>query len=255
MIVSTDAIILRSMKYGETSKIVTLYSQKFGKIKVIAKGARSTKNRFGASLEPMTHSSVILYKKEERDLHLLSKCEITKPYLKFSGNGDRLATGLALVELVNMVMHDEEENLPMFDLLVESLEAVDKASKHEVNIFFAFELRLLEIFGYGLNLHHCSRCGRNVVEGRHGDEVFLLLASGSVMCSECHSSSNAGGVKVPTEMVRLLFRLQSLPLASIVDVRLALPMRDEILGTLHTYMKYHIAGVRTLKSLSLFTNV
>ena len=157
MIVSTDAIVLRSMKYGETSKIVTLYSQKFGKIKVIAKGARGAKSRFGASLEPMTHSSVILYKKEERDLHLLSKSEITKSFLKFGGNGDRLATGLAFVELVNMVMHDEEENLPMFALLVESLEAVDRAAKHIINIIFAFELRLLEIFGYGLNLHHCSQ--------------------------------------------------------------------------------------------------
>ena len=63
MIVSTDAIVLRSMKYGETSKIVTLYSKKFGKIKVIAKGARSAKSKFGASLEPMMHSSVIFYKK------------------------------------------------------------------------------------------------------------------------------------------------------------------------------------------------
>ncbi len=104
MIVSTDAIVLRSMKYGETSKIVTLYSQKFGKIKVIAKGARGAKSRFGASLEPMTHSSVILYKKEERELNLLSKSEITKSFLKFGSSGDRLATGLAVVELVNMVM-------------------------------------------------------------------------------------------------------------------------------------------------------
>ncbi|MGA7160673.1 MAG: DNA repair protein RecO [Bacteroidota bacterium] len=255
MIVSTDAIVLRSMKYGETSKIVTLYSQKFGKITVIAKGARSAKSRFGASLEPMTYSSAILYKKEERDLHLLSKCEIAKPYLKFGGNGDKLATGLALVELVNMVMHDEEENLPMFALLVESLEAVDLASKNVMNIFFAFQLRLLEIFGYGLNLHNCSRCGRDILDDRYVEPVFLHLADGSVMCSDCHSSSNAGGIKMPREMVRSLFRLQSLPIASIDEVKLAPALRDEILAVLYTYLKYHIAGVRTLKSLSLFTNV
>jgi DNA repair protein RecO (recombination protein O) len=255
MIVSTDAIILRSMKYGETSKIVTLYTQKFGKIKVIAKGARSAKSKFGASLEPMAHSSIIVYKKEQRDLHLLSKSEISRPFMKFGGDGDRLAVGLALVELVNMVMHDEEENLPMFALLVESLEAVDGASKHFINIFFAFELRLLEIFGYGLNLRNCSRCGCSIVDGRHVDGVFLLLASGSVMCSDCHSSSNAGGIKASAEMVRSLFRLQSLPMTSIGDLRLAQAMQDEIHAMLHTYLKYHIAGVRTLKSLSLFTNV
>jgi len=255
MIVSTDAIVLRSMKYGETSKIVTLYSERFGKIKVIAKGARGVKSKFGASLEPMTHSSVILYKKEQRDLHVLSKCEMSSPFFKFEGNGDRLAAGLAVVELVNMVMHDEEENAPMFALLVESLTAVDRASKHLLNIFFAFELRLLEIFGYGLNLQHCTRCGRSVVEGRYTDEVFLLLASGSVLCSDCHSTSNMGGIKASKGLVQSLFHLQTLPMKTIDDLPLALPMQDEILALLQTYLKYLIAGVRTLKSLSLFTSV
>ena len=255
MIVSTDAIVLRSMKYGETSKIVTLYSKKFGKIKVIAKGARSAKSKFGASLEPMMHSSVIFYKKEQRDLHVLSKCELSTPFLKFDGNGDRLAVGLALVELVNLVMHDEEENLPMFALLVEALEAVDRASQNLLNIFFAFELRLLEIFGYGLNLHDCMRCGRSVVENEEVNGVFLLLASGSVICSDCHSSLNAGGIKASEGIVRSLFQMQSLPLGSIGDLRLASPKKDEILALLQTYLQYHIAGVRTLKSLSLFTKV
>ena len=255
MIVSTDAIVLRSMKYGETSKIVTLYSKKFGKIKVIAKGARSAKSRFGASLEPMMHSSIILYKKEQRDLHVLSKSELSKPFFKFGGNGDRLAVGLALVELVNLVMHDEEENLPMFALLVEALGAVDRASQNLLNIFFSFELRLLEIFGYGLNLHDCMRCGRSVVESKNPDGVFLLLASGSVMCSACHSSLNAGGIKVSKGIVQSLFQMQSLPMDSIDELSLASPKDDEILALLQAYLTYHIAGVRTLRSLSLFTNV
>jgi|SRR5208283_5671884 DNA repair protein RecO (recombination protein O) len=255
MIISTDAIVLRSMKYGETSKIVTLYSKKFGKIKVIAKGARSAKSKFGASLEPMMHSSIILYKKEQRDLHVLSKCELSTPFFKFDGNGDRLAVGLALVELVNLVMHDEEENLPMFALLVKALEAVDRASQNILNIFFAFELRLLEIFGYGLNLHDCMRCGRSVVENEEVNGVFLLLASGSVRCSDCHSALNAGGIKASKGIAQSLFQMQSLPLGSIDDLRLDLSKKDEILALLQTYMQYHIAGVRTLKSLSLFTNV
>ena len=255
MIVSTDAIVLRSMKYGETSKIVTLYSKKFGKIKVIAKGARSAKSRFGASLEPMMHSSIILYKKEQRDLHVLSKCELSKPFLKFGGNGDRLTVGLALVELVNQVMHDEEENLPMFALLVEALEAVDRASQNLLNVFFAFELRMLEIFGYGLNLHDCMRCGRSVVENQEADGVFLFLASGSVMCSDCYASLNAGGIKVSKGIVQSLFQMQLLPMDSIDELSLASPKKDEILALLQAYLKYHIAGVRTLRSLSLFTNV
>ena len=186
---------------------------------------------------------------------MLSKCELSTPFLKFDGNGDRLAVGLALVELVNLVMHDEEENLPMFALLVEALEAVNRASQNLLSIFFAFELRLLEIFGYGLSLHDCIRCGRSVVENEEVNGVFLLLASGSVICSDCHSSLNAGGIKASEGIVRSLFQMQSLPLGSIGDLRLASPKKDEILALLQTYLQYHIAGVRTLKSLSLFTKV
>ncbi|HTY10647.1 MAG TPA: DNA repair protein RecO [Bacteroidota bacterium] len=255
MLVSTDAIVLRSMKYGETSKIVTLYSKKFGKIKVIAKGARSAKSKFGASLEPMTHSSALFYKKEQRELHLLSKCEISRPIFKFGDDGDKLAVGLALVELVNQVMHDEEENLPMFSLLVDALEAVDRAAGNLLNIFFAFELRLLEIFGYGLDLRACARCGRDVVEGEHGGGSYILLASGSVMCPGCHAELRSGGIKASKGIVRLLVQFQSLPISAVGDLKVPPPVKDEILGLLQTYLQYHIAGVRTLKSLSLFTSL
>jgi DNA repair protein RecO (recombination protein O) len=255
VLVSTDAVVLRSMKYGETSRIVTLYSKKFGKIKVIAKGARSAKSKFGASLEPMTHSSIVFYKKEQRELHLLSKSEISKPLLKFGDDGDKLAAGLALVELVNQVMHDEEENLPMFSLLVEALGAVVHASENLLSIFFAFELRLLEIFGYGLNLRGCTRCGRDLVDDEQPRGSYILLASGSAMCSECHGALQAGGVKASKEIVRSLVQLQSMPIEAAGEVKLNASMKDEILGLLQTYLQYHIAGVRTLKSLSLFTDL
>jgi DNA repair protein RecO (recombination protein O) len=255
MIVSTDAIVLRSMKYGDTSKIVTLYSRKYGKIRVIAKGARSAKNKFGASLEPMMHSSMIVYKKEHRELHLLSQSEIASPFLKLNDDGDKMAVGLAMIELVNMIMHNEEENQSMFSLLLESLGAVDASMKNPANIFFAFELRLAEIFGYGLDVQRCSRCGRDVAENRSGAFAFIHLASGSVVCSDCHKEHNTGGVKVSKRILESLSRLRSAPIRSVGQVTLSPSMENEMIALLQTYLRYHIEGVRTLKSLSLFTKV
>lgn len=255
MIVSTDAIVLRSMKYGETSKIVTFYSRRYGKIKVIAKGARNRNNAFGASLEPMTHSSIVLYKKEQRDLHVLSKCEIAQPFLKLNEDGDRMAVGLAMIELVNMVMHDEEENQPMFALLLQSLEAIDAASGRFINVLFSFELRMSEIFGYELTLQHCSRCGRDIVEGAENGNAFLQVANGSIVCAECHARFNAGGIKVSKGIVRSLLQLKTVPVKSASDIVLSSSNRSEMFALLQTYLKYHIEGVRTLKSLSLFTTL
>lgn len=255
MIVSTDAIVLRSMKYGDTSKIVTLYSRKYGKIRVMAKGARTSKNKFGASLEPMVHSSVVMYKKEHRDLHLLSKCEIASPFLALIDDGGKMTVGLAMIELVNMVMHDEEENQPMYTLLLESLRAVDESEKNPENIFFAFELRMAEIFGYGLNIQQCARCGRTLLNEQETGFAYILLASGSVVCSDCHKGHNVGGVRVSMGILRSLSRLNSVPVRLVTSEAISRSIQSEMLALLQTYLKYHIEGVRTLRSLSLFTDV
>ena len=254
MIVATDAIVLRSMKYGETSKIVTVYSRKYGKMKVIAKGARSSRSKFGAALEPMTHASLIVYRKEHRELHLLSKAEIVSPLLHLNSEGEKLATGLAIVELVNMVMHDEEENASIYALLSESLEVVNSATRHPLNVFLAFELRLCALFGYNLDLGRCASCGKEIEAGEGGEPASLQLATGSLLCADCRRRLNSGGVRVSNGVLRSLRYLQSAPLPTVPTLALGREVQHEIVSLLSAYVQYHIEGVRTLKSLSLFTH-
>ena len=75
MLTKTEAIVIRSMKYGDSSKIVTFYTRQFGKLKGIAKAARRSNNKFGSSLEPLSHVMLVVYKKDHRDLHLISQCD------------------------------------------------------------------------------------------------------------------------------------------------------------------------------------
>lgn len=255
MIVSTDAIVLRSMKYRDTSKIVTLYSRKYGKIKVLAKGARSARSKFGASLEPMMHSGLVIYKKEHRNLHLLSKSEIASPFLRLNEDGDKLAAGLAVVELVNMAMHDEEENGPMYSLLLESLRAVDASRGNPKRIFLAFALKMAVIFGYGLSLHSCSRCGRDMPSKPKGAFGYLMLSTGSAVCADCRRRFSAGGMRVSCEVLHSLDRLNAARLSTAEEVAIPASKQDEMLDLLQHYLQYHIEGVRTLKSLSLFNKV
>ena len=63
-IAKTEAIVLKSMKYRETSKIVTFYTKQFGKITGLVKSARSAKNKFGSSLNLFSHIELVIYKKE-----------------------------------------------------------------------------------------------------------------------------------------------------------------------------------------------
>ena len=90
-IVKTHAIVLRTMRLGETSSLVTLYAQECGKLKAMARGARKPKSRFGAALGLMTEVQAVCYIKETRDLQTLSECTLLKPAPDLSQSLERLS--------------------------------------------------------------------------------------------------------------------------------------------------------------------
>src|ERR1700733_7951160 len=125
MIVTTEAIVLRARKHGETSKIVTLYTLSYGKLNVIAKGARETKSKFGGALEMFARSTVVFYKRDKQDaLSLLSKAETISSHSGILKSLDRIETATAIVELILNSMHDEEANEKLFAMLNSTLDTI-----------------------------------------------------------------------------------------------------------------------------------
>jgi DNA repair protein RecO (recombination protein O) len=250
MIVSTEAVVLHSMKYSDTSKIVTLYTKEYGKIKVVAKGARSSKNKFGASLEPMTYCSVILYKKDQRDLHLLSKSEIVTPMYRLTSDADRLQYGLAIIELIGIVMHSEEKSEEIFQLVVQSLALLNRSEKNMQNVLFAFALHLFRHLGYELSLERCSRCDRGIEE-ESGRQVKILFASGAYVCSHCAPDEHSDALRISVGAMRSLRHCTVSNGDTLFRLDIGRGMADEIVQLVQMYLQYHISGARTLRSLVL----
>jgi recombinational DNA repair protein (RecF pathway) len=155
MIVTTDSIVLRARKQGETSKIVTLYTLDYGKLNVIAKGAREVKSKFGGALEMFARTSAVFYKKEKQDgLYLLSKADTIQSNAKILQSLDRMETATAIVELVLRSMHDEEANPEIFALLADTLHAIAEAHNDDsaTSLQFRFYLEFARIMGFEMNL-------------------------------------------------------------------------------------------------------
>jgi DNA repair protein RecO len=152
VIVETEAIVLRAMKHGETSKIVTLYTRSFGKVNVIAKGARDMKSKFGGALEMFARISAVFYKKEraEAGLYLLSKAEIVDGHRNILSDLDRIEAATAVCELVLRAIHDEEEHPEIFDLLAASLGEIAAGSILPILLQFEFYLEFLKIMGFAI---------------------------------------------------------------------------------------------------------
>ncbi len=258
MIVKTDAIVLKSRRYRDTSKLVTLYTRTYGKLKGIAKGARETKSKFGGSLEPVVVATVVLYRKDHRELQLISQSDLVKPYRNIHEKMDRLAVGLAMAELVDQLTHDEEENVRLFDLMEKSFDTLDTSEGNHRALLLMFELRLAGIFGFALSLHCCVRCGREV-DGEEGEGQWVLeLSKGGLLCYQCgdglqqRARRKEGMFLVGAREVRILERLllgriESIP-ALMIDERTGNVMAE----LTRLYLCHHFEQFRPLKSEAVF---
>jgi DNA repair protein RecO (recombination protein O) len=188
MITKTEAVVLKSMNFRDSSKIVTFYTRRYGKVKGIAKGARQMKSKFGAALQPITKVSLVLYKKEHRDLQLISECDAIKTYKSTHSELERMAVALSVLELVNQLSHEEEENDKLYLLLVDTLNEIERAKKNFISLLFAFEIRYAAQFGFAPNLEICSHCGRSLNDMEAEGTAVFRLSRGAVLCNRCSTS-------------------------------------------------------------------
>ena len=252
MIVKTEAIVLRSMKYRETSKIVTLYTRKFGKLSAVAKGARDMKNKFGAALEPMSYVSIVLYKKENRELQLLTQSALIKPFLNLTNHIERLAVGMSIVELMNQVMHDEEENELLFRLLVDTLDTLNDVEKNYDNLLYGFQLRLATLLGFKPEFTNCTICGETIVTD--SEKIPYDLSRGGGLCARCAEHYGSGHV-ISLQGFRVLERLSSTRMDALTNIVLSERLKTEVEETLMQYLKYHIEGLQNLKTMAVFAKM
>jgi DNA repair protein RecO (recombination protein O) len=254
MIVRTDAVVLKSMNYRESSRILTLYTRDFGKQSVLAKGVRGAKSKLAGVTEPLNYVQAVFYKKENRDLQLLSQCDSLRSWRRLTEDLDRMGPAMAIAELTYAVSHDEEGNGPQFDLLVACLDAINDAKSNAQNVFYLFEVRLLDILGFRPDFLRCGSCGAEI-----GSEQAQMLAAdpagGGLFCGEC-ASGGRGLMSLSQGAVNVLRKMQSVSDCSTVT-RIALPvkMRSEIAGLLWLYLQSHIEGLKSLKSESVFAAI
>lgn len=257
MIVKTEAIVLKSMRFRDTSKIVTFYSRRYGKIKGIAKGARDIKSKFGGTLEPLSRVSLVLYRKEQREIQLISQCDLLDRYQHIHSNISKMAVGLAMLELLQRATHDEEENAPLYHLLVDALEQLERAEKNPMNILRAFELRLGALFGYGVVLDRCVRCGRPYASLPQNLMAFFVPARGGAVCTECMRVEHlqASGVKLSVEHLNLLNQIATSPLGFAVLIDVNEQAGNEMDAAMRLYLRHHFEGIQSLRTLEVLHTV
>jgi DNA repair protein RecO (recombination protein O) len=124
-LITTDALILRTYKLGESDRIVVFLTRDRGKKRGVAKNARQSRRRFGGALEPMTCGRVTYRERERRDLVFLQDIAPTQSPLRMpSGNGDALGHISYFAELIDEWAPENDANETLFRLGASVVEAL-----------------------------------------------------------------------------------------------------------------------------------
>jgi len=242
----TDTIILKSFPYGDTSKIARCYTRDFGKISIIAKGVRKSKRLQSGYIEPMNYVSLLFYHSPKRQLQIFSKAEFQKIWLALKRDVKKVSYGYAVVELIDKAVTGEEPHDQLFQLLVDILQAINDRKENINLIFWYFEIHLLILLGFRPVLSECPQCHGELKEG------FFTLEYGELVCQHCDSG---GGFLVSSRAIEILKKLKKNSLLGISKISLKKGDRKEVGSFLSNYLRYHIEGIRELKSLNVMEQI
>ncbi len=157
MIEKSLGIVLKSIKYSDSSKIVTVYTKDFGKLAFIAKGARNSKSKFGASLELLTISEFTFYNRPNADILIVSNGDIIKSNTKLTKKSDTLLIGLMIAESLNNTQEKRNINQSLYQFTIEIIMQLSDCDTEPFNLYNKFMLGLSKFMGFGLSLNSYDR--------------------------------------------------------------------------------------------------
>jgi DNA repair protein RecO (recombination protein O) len=189
--VKTEAVVLRSMRYGEADRILHLYTPARGRVSAIAKGVRRARSRFGGRLEPFFRLNIELHE-GRGELLTVTGAQTVDGYARLRGDARALDAAARACDAVGRLFETSEPHPGVFNLLCRQLTLLDQrtadpersASAARASAL-AFRLKLLLAAGLAPQLGACASCG----EPEH--LVGFSGAAGGVVCGACEAGSFA----------------------------------------------------------------
>jgi DNA repair protein RecO (recombination protein O) len=208
----TEAIVLRSIRYGEADRVLHLYTAARGRIGAIAKGSRRPRSRFGGRLEPFFRLDLVLHE-GRGDLATVTAANTVAAHPQLRDSGSALTAAARACDAVLRLCDSAEPNPGAYNLLSRYLALLDGDGADPRNAAIdgaaglpaalAFRLKLALATGFAPELAACARCGEaDGLSAFSGD-------AGGVVCGACER----GGFPLSADAHRFMVEALGRPLA------------------------------------------
>ena len=176
-----SALVLRTTDWSETSRIATLWTREFGKVRALAKGGRRLKSNFESALDLLTLCSIVLLRKTSGSLDLLTEAQVWERFGQLRGDLPSLYAAYYVAELLSDWTEEYDPHPVLFDEAVATLRILGTPGVFTGPRLVRFELVMLRELGYHPVLENCVACGLPA----EAKELGFSSAAGGIVCSSC----------------------------------------------------------------------
>lgn len=175
-----EGIILKEIKYGETSKILNIYTKELGKISIIVKGAYNPKSKLIANTQTFSLNEFQLRK--GKNFYYITDADLVESFYSIREDIDRIVYGYYMLELIDKSVPMEQQNEKLYEVLKKGLKVLDGLNEKFLEFIIGYELKFISFLGYRPVLDRCVNCGE-----KHLSKVKFSIDNGGLLCDKCFS--------------------------------------------------------------------
>lgn len=236
MLKRLEGIVIRTQDYGETHKIVTVFTKEYGKVAAISRGANKPKSRLRAISQPFVLGDFLIY--VTKGLSTIQQGQIIHSFRHIREDIVKTAYAAFIIELTDKILADKESEPFLYHELFYTLQWIDEHDSYMIPLFM-YELKLLKRAGIAPVVSHCTNC-----QSKQYPFVFSIR-EGGLLCDRCRHLDDHAFV-LEANVARLLPILLHVSLERVGNISVK-PKNIQLLRTIfdHYYDSY---GGYTLKS-------
>ena len=235
--------MIKTQDYKENDKLVWFFTENYGKITAIAKGAKKSKSRFVTNTLPFCYGEYLFFK--GKSLHNLSEGNVIDSFQNLLRDLDNITYASYFNELIDICMSEGENNEEVFKLLVTAFYLMKNNAVDLDTLARAFEVKMLYHTGYGLNLEICCHCGAKLTMSN-----YISFQYSGAVCKTCDKNS---GSKISFETFNILKFLSKMPMEKVHMLSISKESSAELKKVLSVFISSNYS--RKPLSLQIFDDI
>jgi DNA repair protein RecO (recombination protein O) len=210
--------VLKTSDLGENNKMLTIFTDKIGKISTVAKGAKKNKSKFLSLTQPLCYGEYMVFR--GKNLYTLNEGRIIDSFQELLGDLTTLTYASYLCELIDISMQQDESNRELFKEFVTALYLIKTKAMDNQLLVRAFELKLMRLTGYTVNFENCSLCRKKIVNSNY---ISLQYYGG--VCDDCNKEH---GMHISRATFNALKFLNNITLDKVYRLNLSKEIKEEL---------------------------